>query len=64
MNNDTGTPIQTGRKQACVNCGRCVRLVEDGEIRCHCELDNHLIGYVECFTSWCRRWKSEKRAKQ
>ena len=23
--------------------------------------DNHLIGYVECFKHWCRRWCKDRK---
>lgn len=26
-------------------------------------LDNHYIGYVECMTGWCRRWRRIRNRK-
>ncbi len=48
-------------KRCCCNCGRNVRKNVDGLIKCYCEIDNHYIGYVECFEGWCRRWKKERK---
>lgn len=28
---------------------------------CNCEVDGHYIGYVQCFTGWCKRWASDAK---
>ena len=53
------------RKRCCCNCKHCERVKEmvgkHETINTYCDLDNHYIGYVECFDGWCRRWaKSHK----
>lgn len=45
------------RKRCCCNCGRNIRIPNQGIIECYCKMDAHRIGYVESFTGWCRRWK-------
>ena len=50
--------IMADRKRCCCNCGRNIRHeVAPHGIECHCEIDGHYIGYIECFEGWCRRWK-------
>lgn len=49
------------RKRICCNCGNNIRTGEPANIKCHCEIDGHYIGYVECFEGWCRRWKKERK---
>lgn len=45
------------RKRCCCNCRRCIREHDEhGNCTCHCEIDDHYIGYVECFEGWCRHW--------
>lgn len=51
----------TERKRCCCNCGRNKRIEVDGTIKCYCEIDNHRIGYLECFEGWCRRWKKDDK---
>ena len=48
-------------KRCCCNCRRCIRKGEPGNIETYCEIDGHYIGYVECFTGWCRRWASDAK---
>ena len=31
------------------------------DIKCHCDVDGHHIGYTECMTGWCRHWKQDKK---
>ena len=51
--------------RCCCNCRRNIRTKEDdGYIKCHCEIDGHYIGYVECFEGWCRRWASDEKKWQ
>ena len=49
------------RKRICCNCGHNIRTAEGRRIKCHCEIDGHYIGYVECFSGWCKRWKRETK---
>lgn len=51
----------TERKRVCCNCGRNIRTPKRTYIECNCELDGHYIGYVECMTGWCRRWKKDRK---
>jgi len=47
--------------KVCCNCKHNIRTDSGAYIRCHCDIDGHYIGYVECFEHWCRRWaKSHK----
>lgn len=49
------------RKRCCCNCNHDIRTEgKDGIIVCNCDVDNHYIGYVECFEGWCKRWASDK----
>ena len=27
----------------------------------YCAIDGHLIGYIETFEGWCRRWKKDRK---
>ena len=49
------------RKRFCVNCGHNIREATHYGIECRCEIDNHRIGYVECFEHWCRRWCKDRK---
>ena len=49
------------RKRVCCNCGNNIRTGENGNIVCHCAIDGHYIGYIECFDGWCRRWKKDRK---
>lgn len=44
----------------CVNCEHNIRTGTGGDIKCHCDIDGRGIGYIKCFTHWCRRWKRDK----
>ena len=49
-------------EKVCCNCRHNIRKGEITNIECYCEIDNHHIGYVSCFTHKCRRWaKGEKQ---
>lgn len=43
----------------CVNCRHCLRIPKKTYIETRCEIDDHYIGYVECFEHWCRRWAKD-----
>ena len=45
------TPVE--KQRVCCNC-------QHREPINKCEIDRHYIGYVSCFTNWCRRWKGER----
>lgn len=47
--------------KVCCNCGNCERRPERGGIETYCAIDNHRIGYVECFTHKCKHWKRETK---
>lgn len=47
--------------KVCCNCGNCERRPERGGIETYCAIDNHRIGYVECFTQKCKHWKRETK---
>lgn len=34
--------------------------IKKNRIECHCDIDNHYIGYVECMTGWCKHWSRNK----
>ena len=46
--------------KVCCNCRHNIRTGEKINIECHCDLDNHYIGYIACMTHWCRHWSREK----
>jgi len=46
--------------KVCCNCRHNIRNYDDEGGACHCDIDGHYIGYVECMTGWCRRWAKEK----
>ena len=49
------TPIE--KQRLCCNCRnrRTSGVYED-----KCMIDGHYIGYVQCFTNWCRHWATNK----
>ena len=49
------------RKRVCCNCGNNIRKQYEHGIECECAIDGHIIGYVECFSDWCRRWKKDRK---
>lgn len=48
--------------KVCCNCGHCIRDKDkDGfVIRCFCEIDNTILGYIQVMTGRCRRWAKKK----
>lgn len=34
------------------------------DIKCHCDVDGHHIGYTECMAGWCRHWKQDKKMER
>ena len=57
----SGTGGLTTEDKVCCNCGNCERRPERGGIETYCAIDNHRIGYVECFTRKCKHWKRETK---
>lgn len=49
--------------KVCCNCRHNIRTGGIEKV-CHCELDGHRIGYIECMTGWCRRWAEERAVKE
>ena len=55
--------MSVGNGKVCCNCRHNIRCPQDGNrarIECHCDIDNHYIGYIECMEYWCRHWAKEK----
>lgn len=52
--------VDNGR--VCCNCDHCIREHDYifGTV-CHCEEDEHYIGYTKCMSDCCERWKPEER---
>lgn len=46
-------------KKVCCNCKHNIRSGEIENIKCHCEVDGHYIGYCECFEQRCEKWEKE-----
>lgn len=57
----SGTGGLTMEDKVCCNCGNCERRPERGSIETYCAIDNHRIGYVECFTRKCKHWDRETK---
>ena len=51
--------VENGK--VCCNCRHNIRTGELGNKKCHCDIDGHYIGYVDCMEFWCRRWAKERR---
>lgn len=48
------TPIE--KQRVCCNC----RNRKASEVVSKCMIDGHYIGYVQCFTNWCRHWATDE----
>lgn len=46
--------------KVCCNCRHNIRIPKQTYIECHCDIDNHYIGYNECMADWCRHWSKDK----
>ena len=56
------TYITKNPDKCCCSCEHNIRTSDNiGEIECHCEIDNHYIGYISCFENSCKRWKKSKK---
>ena len=47
------------KERVCCNCRHNIRTDGGVNIECHCDIDGHYIGYLECFEHWCRRWAKD-----
>ena len=46
--------------KVCCNCCHCIREWDEGGMcYLHCEINEHYIGYAECFDGFCKHWKKE-----
>ena len=53
--------MEKERKRVCCNCGNNIRTGELSNIKCHCTIYGHYIGYIKCFEGWCKHWKKGKK---
>ena len=56
-------PYAETRKRVCCNCGNNIRIKDDKDmvVENRCDIDNHYIGYCECFEHWCNRWRKDRK---
>ena len=49
------------RNRCCCNCRHNIRCKEKpkSNITCYCDIDDHYIGYIECFEGWCKHWSKD-----
>ena len=52
------------RSRVCCNCRHNIRTGKPDKIKCHCDIDNHYISYMECFEGWCNRWSKDTWQKK
>lgn len=45
------TPIE--KQRVCCNCRH---RVPNASMADKCNIDGHRIGYLQCFSNWCRHW--------
>lgn len=50
--------------RVCCNCRHNIRIGEDANIQCHCDVDGHFIGYIACFNHWCRKWAKDHKFEE
>ena len=46
--------------RCCCNCRHNIRIVGHRRIKCHCEVTNKNMGYVQVMEGWCKHWAKEK----
>ena len=46
--------------KCCCTCVHDIRTWRKGYCECHCEMDGHIIRYVETFEGCCEEWEEEK----
>ena len=45
-------------EECCCSCAHNIRT--GGYGACHCDINNHYIGYVDNFESVCKEWKKDE----
>lgn len=50
----------TDEYRCCCSCGHNKRIDQDGYIVCHCDKDDHYIGYISNFTQVCEEYEAEE----
>lgn len=50
--------------KVCCNCVHNIRTGEETDIKCHCDIDGHYIGYVDCMTGWCKHWNRDRKLEK
>ena len=52
----------TKEEECCCSCEHNIRVTgKDGFVTCHCEIDNHYIGYVASFDNVCEEWVQDRK---
>lgn len=51
-------------KKVCCNCEYNLRIKTADGIITRCGLDGHYIGYVDCMTYRCKKWKKTTKWKK
>lgn len=47
--------------ECCCSCSHNKRKQnKDGWVHCHCDIDDHYIGYIGCFECVCEEWEKGK----
>lgn len=56
-------PATNQRKRVCCNCGNNIRVKNEHNIMVdnYCDIDKHIIRYVDCFEHWCPHWRKERK---
>ena len=52
----------TDYQKCCCSCIHNKRTGEITNIKCHCDIDEHFIGYVGCFDCVCEKWEGDTDA--
>ena len=50
--------------KVCCNCRHNIRTQAEDIITCHCEMDEHYIGYIAYFEGWCRHWAKDRNFEE
>lgn len=50
--------------KVCCNCRHNIRTQSEDIITCHCEMDEHYIGYIAYFEGWCRPSDEPRQSKK
>ena len=51
--------VENGK--VCCNCRHNIRIEENDRIRCHCDIKDKYMGYIEVMEGWCRHWATDKK---